>query len=90
MAEKKQYHPKYRPLEKRLYAEKIKEICKYRGITMIDLGKMFNQRTGKVAKPQNFWNRVNREVFNAEELDIIADILDCDINMEFIPRKKED
>lgn len=78
----------YKPKEERLYAEKVKKKAKEKGITLIEVCQLYNERTGKATKKQNFWNRLNRENFPVEDVKIIADILGCDLNIELIDKKK--
>lgn len=40
--------------------------------------------------PQNLHNKMKRDNFTEQDLRTIAEALDCDLKIEFIPRNKQD
>ena len=59
----------------------IKMICGYRNVKLSDVAGKLNKSTS------NFYQMIKRDNFRENELEEIADILNCDLSIKFIDRE---
>lgn len=64
-----------------MQAKNIKMICGYRELPLSELAGKINKSTS------NFYQMLKRDNFRESELIEIADVLGCDLKIEFIDRE---
>ena len=62
--------------------ETLKHIAAYRGYTLAQVGKIFNQLSGKNYSPVSFRNKLSNGAIRYDELKKIGDILGFDVEIK--------
>ena len=66
------------------FGEQVKIILSRRGMTIKELAKTIEERTGKKMSRQNLTQRLGRDNFQEQDMRMIAEILDCPFQLSIL------
>ena len=71
-------------MENLTFGEQVKIVLSRKGMTIKELAEIIEERTGKKMSRQNLTQRLGRDNFQAQDMRMIASILECPLTLDIL------